>query len=91
MTKQKDYEQKVLRIHQNNFLEKMSLDSFLKQGWQIKSSTSISQGWSFGKTCCCGLIFLPLALLGKKSDVVEYILEREILEVKNNKNERNRL
>ena len=51
---------------------------YAKYGWELKSKETIQQGWSFGKTCCLGIIFLPLALLGKKSNTIQIILEREI-------------
>ncbi|MCX6812782.1 MAG: hypothetical protein NTW79_04195 [Candidatus Berkelbacteria bacterium] len=70
-------QQKIVRVARNSILQKINLDSLLKQGWQIKSSANQSQGYSFGKTCCLGSCFLPLALLGRKSDVMEYILERD--------------
>ena len=49
----------------------------LTAGWRIVSSHSQSQGYSANKTCCLGCLFWPLALLGKKKDVVEYVLEKE--------------
>ena len=48
----------------------------LGEGWEIKTSHSQSQGYSASKTCCLGGCFLPLALLGKKKDVIEYVLEK---------------
>jgi len=35
------------------------------------------QGWSATKTCLLGCLFLPLALLGKKDNVIAVIMERE--------------
>ena len=75
-------QQKIVRVAQNNLWQKNNLTSLLNQGWQIKSSTNQSQGWDFGKTCCCGACFLPLALLGRKPDVIEYVLEKEVDEQK---------
>lgn len=59
--------------------EKMGkeLDDYSKDGWTIKSKETTAQGWDFGKTCCLGCVFLPLALLGKKENVIQVILERE--------------
>jgi hypothetical protein len=37
-----------------------------KKGWEVVSTESVDRGYSGGKTCCLGLLFLPLALLGKK-------------------------
>jgi len=66
--------QKVIRVEGSN---RQELDYYLSQGWIIKNQTTISQGWAFGKTTCLGCLFLPLALLGRKPDIVEYILERK--------------
>lgn len=53
-----------------------SIDSLSNQGWELKSKEVTQQGWDFGKTCCLGIIFFPLALLGKKSNVIQVIMER---------------
>ena len=53
------------------------IDLLSNQGWEVKSKEVTQQGWDFGKTCCLGFLFLPLALLGKKSNVIQVIMERE--------------
>ena len=53
------------------------IDLLANQGWELKSKEVTQQGWDFGKTCCLGVLFLPLALLGKKSNVIQIIMERE--------------
>lgn len=55
-----------------------TINFYTRYGWEIKSKETIQQGWSFRKTCCFGVIFLPLALLGKKNNVIQVFLEREI-------------
>jgi hypothetical protein len=47
------------------------------QGWSVKSSTALGGDWKFGKTCCLGFIFLPLALLGKESDAYLVVFQRD--------------
>jgi len=37
-----------------------------KQGWEVMSTEISDQGYGCLKTGCLGLLFLPLALLGKK-------------------------
>ena len=37
-----------------------------KKGWEVVDTETVEQGFSCLKTGCLGLIFLPLALLGKK-------------------------
>jgi hypothetical protein len=54
-----------------------TIDSLANEGWEVKSKEVTPQGWAFGKTCCLGVIFLPLALLGKKNNVIQVIMERE--------------
>lgn len=54
------------------------LDNYSRDGWTIKSKETTQQGWALGKTCCLGIIFLPLALLGKKKNILQVILEREV-------------
>jgi len=55
------------------------------EGWTISSKEVTQQGWDFGKTCCLGVIFFPLALLGKKENVIQVIFEREKTETKEGK------
>lgn len=59
---------------------KQEADELIKQGWVVKHSTAQGQGYSTGKTCCCAFIFLPLALLGKKKDKIEYVMEKPVSE-----------
>lgn len=53
------------------------LDYYSKLHWEVKSKETTTQGWDAGKTCCLGALFLPLALLGKQSNVITVVLERE--------------
>jgi len=53
------------------------IDNLANDGWEVKSKEVTQQGWAFGKTCCLGCLFLPLALLGKKDNVIQVIMERE--------------
>ncbi|MFH1407513.1 MAG: hypothetical protein ABIG91_00525 [Patescibacteria group bacterium] len=69
----KGYEQKVIRVEGKKTQE---LDFYLLNGWTIKSKTTLPQGWAVGKTALLGLVFLPLALLGRKPNVVEYVIEK---------------
>ena len=54
-----------------------TVDELANQGWVLKNREVTQQGWSFGKTCYLGLIFLPLALLGKKDNVIQVVMERQ--------------
>ncbi len=55
----------------------VDIDRLASEGWEIKSKEVTQQGWDFGKTCCLGILFLPLALFGKKENVIQVIFERE--------------
>lgn len=83
--------QKVIRVASGDKKDKQNLEQLLSEGWKVKTSTNQSQGYGFFKTCCLGIIFLPLALLGKKKDIMEYVLEKEdskdLEVIKNNKKE----
>lgn len=54
------------------------IDFLANKGWEIKSKEVTQQGWDASKTCCLGALFLPLALLGKKTNVTQVVMEREI-------------
>lgn len=58
-----------------------TIDGLSAEGWQLKSKEASSQGWDAGATCCLGCLFLPLALLGKKHNVITVIMERDKVEV----------
>ena len=43
-----------------------SIEKRQKAGWAVVSVQPLDRGRSWAKTGCLGLIFLPLALLGKR-------------------------
>lgn len=47
-----------------------------KSGYRVVAVQSVDRGWSLIKTGCLGLIFLPLALLGKKKPVIQVTYQR---------------
>lgn len=53
------------------------IDRLSNDRWEIKSKDVSKQGFDAGKTCCLGALFLPLALLGKKDNIITVIMERE--------------
>jgi len=53
------------------------IDAMSTEGWEIKSKEVTQQGWAAGSTCCLGCVFLPLALLGKKKNIITVIMERD--------------
>jgi hypothetical protein len=48
-----------------------------KSGYRVVAVQSVDRGWSLIKTGCLGLIFLPLALLGKKKPVIQVTYQRD--------------
>jgi hypothetical protein len=48
-----------------------------RKGYAVMSVTRNGQGYSFAKTAVLGLVFLPLALLGKKGDVFQVTYQHE--------------
>lgn len=66
--------QKIIRTQ--NGANDPAIQKLLNEGWEVKTSHTQSQGYNAGKTCCLGFIFLPLALLGRKKDIIEYVLEK---------------
>ena len=45
-------------------------------GYRVVAVQTVDQGGSFLKTGCLGLIFLPLALLGKRPPVIQVTYQR---------------
>ena len=48
-----------------------------KKGWEAISTEAVDRGWNGAKACCLGVLFLPLALLGKKSKVYKVQYRRQ--------------
>lgn len=46
------------------------------RGYHVVSVQSVDRGWSLVKTGCLGLIFLPLALLGKRKPLIQVTFQR---------------
>jgi hypothetical protein len=67
--------QKIIRTTKGS--KDPQVKKLLHEGWVIKTSHVQAQGYAGGKTCCLGCLFFPLALLGKKKDVVEYVMEKD--------------
>lgn len=67
------YETKII-FYKSEFDMKKGIEIMQSVGWRVDNTEVIEGGYKAGKTCCLGLIFLPLALLGKgrKSYKVQY-------------------
>lgn len=68
-------QQILFRMNEGDYWAKRRLGRLLKRGYRISSSHSINRGWNLGKTIGLGLVFLPLALGGKRATQIEYILD----------------
>jgi hypothetical protein len=53
------------------------IKSMQSKGWEVVSTEAVDRGYSGCKTCCLGLLFLPLALLGKKPKMWKVQYKRE--------------
>jgi hypothetical protein len=42
-----------------------------QSGWSVMSTQRVPQGWGVAKTTLLGLIYLPLAIFGKKRDLFQ--------------------
>jgi hypothetical protein len=64
MTEQR-YETKIVFYQGERGMQK-GIQKMQGQGWEVVSTEAVERGFAFGKTCCLGCLFLPLALLGRK-------------------------
>ncbi|HOW90815.1 MAG TPA: hypothetical protein PK883_00750 [Anaerolineaceae bacterium] len=70
--------QKVTRVEFYNSDRQMQRDIARKQseGWEVLDTEFIDQGYGCFKTGCLGLIFLPLALVGKKPKKIKVTYQK---------------
>jgi hypothetical protein len=68
--------ERVVRIYKTRAEADRAISKAVSDGWVVDSFQvhDMRQGWACWKTCCLGLLFLPLALLGRKPDEYEYIV-----------------
>jgi hypothetical protein len=59
------YQTKVV-IYDNEKAMQRGIAQMQKQGWEVVSTEALEREHGCAKTCLFALIFLPLALLGKK-------------------------
>ena len=52
------------------------INAMQNQGWEVVNTEAVDRGYSMGKTCCLGLLFLPLALLGKNPQMYKVQFRR---------------
>jgi len=59
------YETRI-EIYNNERAMNKGIKEMEKKGWEVVGSEVVPQGYGFFKTCCLGILFFPLALLGRK-------------------------
>lgn len=55
-----------------------TIERMSKDGWEIRNSNNVGHGYSAVKTFALGSIFLPLALLGRKGNTIELVMEKDV-------------
>lgn len=66
-----------VEIYNNQSAMKRGIKSMQKHGWTVIGTQAIPQGYGAFKTCCLGILFLPLALLGRKPEKYQVTFQRE--------------
>jgi len=66
-------------VYDNEIAMRAGIAKMAKFGWEVKETTEIHRGWDPGKTCCLGVVFLPLALFGKKRNHYQVIFQKRLL------------
>ena len=64
----------IMRVRDGKKKDQQKLDEQLALGYAVQESKHVDGNYKFGKTCCLGFLFLPLALLGKGRGYTEYVL-----------------
>ena len=65
-----------VEIYKNEKAMKKGIEREQAKGWQVSKTEAVDQGYGCFKTGCLAIIFLPLALLGKKP--VSYMVTFQI-------------
>lgn len=58
--------QTTIRFYASEFKMTNGVRIMSRLGWTVASTEIVDQGYGCLKTGCLGILFLPLALLGKK-------------------------
>ncbi|MBP7213430.1 MAG: hypothetical protein KBA03_04270 [Anaerolineaceae bacterium] len=65
-----------IKIYNSQSAANRAIARYERRGFRVVSVQSVDRGWSLLKTGCLGIIFLPLALLGKKKPVIQVTYQR---------------
>ncbi|HOJ01287.1 MAG TPA: hypothetical protein PLL88_06665 [Anaerolineaceae bacterium] len=67
-----------VEIYKNKHDLKKGMKKEQDLGWTVLSVQNVPQGYGCFKTGCLGLVFLPLALLGRKPEKYQVTYQRQI-------------
>ena len=70
------YETKI-EFYPNQKAMQRAVKRMQRQGWEVVDTEIVEQGYGCAKTAVLGIIFLPLALLGKKPKQYKVQYRRE--------------
>ena len=70
------HETKIV-FYRNEKAMQRGMKKMQRKGWEVVDSEAVEQGYSCLKTGCYGLLFFPLALLGKKPTQYKVTYRRE--------------
>ena len=68
--------QTVVRTYKDQSNMQADIQNMEKYGWPVVNVQHYGQGYAPVKTIALGMIFLPLALFGKKGDVFQVTYQR---------------
>ena len=68
---------KVVFYNNDRSMQK-GIAEWQNKGWEVVDTEFIDQGYGCFKTSCLALIFLPLALLGRKPKKIKVIYKKEV-------------
>jgi len=71
------YKTQVL-FYDNEKAMRKGIAKMQKKGWEVIDTEVVERGYGCFKTGCLGLIFLPLALLGKKPNRYKVTYRRSV-------------
>ncbi len=66
----------IIKYYTSQSAANRAISRMEARGFRVISVQTVDRGWSMIKTGCLGLIFLPLALLGKRKPIIQVTFQR---------------
>ena len=66
----------IIKYYTSQSVANRAISRMEARGFRVISVQTVDRGWSLIKTGCLGLIFLPLALLGKRKPIIQVTFQR---------------